>query len=71
MQCNIDSLKIDPEEICFYHINLQQDVRTKCTQRIKFRMSLPKNVDRNTDKYNEDATNADHGKHPVVEYSNI
>jgi hypothetical protein len=32
---------------------------------------LAKNVDRNAHKHNEDAPDADHGKHPVVENPNI
>ena len=31
----------------------------------------PQNVDADSDKNDEDAGDGDHGKHPVVEYSNI
>ena len=41
-----------------------KDKQTKIKLMYKniFIMLLPKNVDRNTHKHNEDATNADHGK---------
>ena len=64
-------MKIGCRSMLFLSHNIQQDVRTESRQNINFIMSSPENVDRNTDKYNEDATNANHGKHPVVEYSNI